>query len=271
MPSTATSAAMPMATPRADSSARVRRCAARGADRTRRLAAARMPRHGPGGPDGTGGGGHARLPPLGTTRPSRSSIRRGADRGDRRIVGDDDQGHALVWFRCRSRATISARWPGPGCRSARRRARRPGPRPGPWRWRPAAARRRIARAAGAAAGGRGPPGPAGRGGLAPPAQAGTPRYSSPVATFSSAVSVSSRKNCWNITPTRRAQSGQLSVGQRATSWPAIRRCRRSAAPGRRPGAAGWSCPSRTGRRWRPARPADLQRYPANRLHRGRAG
>ena len=63
-------------------------------------------------------------------------------------------------------------------------------------------------------------------------RAGIPRYSSPVATLSSAVSVGTRKNCWNTNPIRSARtpdnalSGSPSTASPATlTLPAVGRSR----------------------------------------------
>ena len=50
------------------------------------------------------------------------------------------------------------------------------------------------------------PGPARCGRASPPLAGATPAYSSPSATFSSAVACSARKNCWNTKPIRCARS-----------------------------------------------------------------
>ena len=60
----------------------------------------------------------------------------------------------------------------------------------------------------------------GRGGAA---RAGIPRYSSPVATLSSAVSVGTRKNCWNTNPIRSARTPDSAwSGSPSTASPATR-------------------------------------------------
>ena len=127
--------------------------------------------------------------------------------GDLAVVGDQHDRAA----RCvelgeqvrRSRRRCGCR----GCRSARRRARSPGRRRGPGRWRPAGARRPTA------APGRWPArsasptaSSASRGSAQPLPPAGTPAYSRPSATFSSAVSRSTRWNCWNTNPMRRPRT-----------------------------------------------------------------
>ena len=91
-------------------------------------------------------------------------------------------------------------------RSARRRARSPGHRPAPGRWRHAGARRRTARRDGGRRARRARRRPAPRRRRARRRRLGTPAYSSPSATFSSADSPSTRWNCWKTNPIRRPRT-----------------------------------------------------------------
>ena len=143
--------------------------------------------------------------------------------GDGLVVGDHHDRRSLGVELLEQGQQRLRRWPGPGCRWARRRARSPVPRqrPGDRDPLPLTARqlgrprvqlvRRARPGASACA--------AGRRRSASPA----PAYSSPSATLSSAVACSARKNCWNTNPIEVARSPASCRSDRpSTSRPVTR-------------------------------------------------
>ena len=90
------------------------------------------------GSSGEGGGGSvpAAGPVSATMRPSRISTLRGMRSAMVVVVGDDHDGRAAPGGAGRSGPGWTVRWPGRGCRSARRPARWRAGRPGLGRWRP---------------------------------------------------------------------------------------------------------------------------------------
>ena len=153
------------------------------------------------------------------------------------------------------------RWPGRGCRSARRRGRRAatGRRRAPRRR--AAARRPRARRACARAAARGRPASARRGARCAASSQPRPRIRPGIMVFSSAVKSGSRWWNWKMKPISRLRNAA-----RSRSFIAVRRLppnqhlrRRSAGRARRARAAACSCRRRTGRRSPPSRPAPTAR------------
>ena len=87
-------------------------------------------------------------------------------------------------------------------------------------------------------------------------RSGSPAYISPTATFSTAVSPSMRLNCWNTKPMWRLRSADSAGSRRrAMSWPAMRTVPDVGHVERADrGSAACSCPTPTARRWRRTRP-----------------
>ena len=183
-------------------------------------------------------------------RPSRIRTTRSAALGDRRVVGDQHDGQALVLGEPREQADdVVAASPCRGCRSARRRAARAGRSRARGRSPPAAARRRRA------ATGRWPARSAeadpleqlgGRGGGARPR--GSRRGASAASTFCAAVSVGIRLNCWKMKPSvsRRSRASVAVAHRGEVAALELARARSSGGRARRAAAAASSCPSPTG-------------------------
>ena len=254
MPRTATMVAMPSATPTADSTARAgrprspRTASGQTSARRSRLPGAQAGR--PSRPRPRTGPHVAAL--SCSTSPSRSRIVRGTAVGDLRVVGDhDDRGARRRSARpagarmLRALAPMSRLPVGSSARMIGGLAR-----PGPGRWRPAGTRRRTARRAGGGPGGPGRPGSSASAAARRRSAAGIPRYSSPVATLSSVVSLGTRKNCWNTKPIRlartpdRPRSGRSVDGVPGRPGP----CPRSGVPACRRWPAASTCPIRMARR-----------------------
>jgi hypothetical protein len=268
MPSTATMAAIPIAMPSADSAARSRRVrrpsapvrrTSAGATRLDAKAAAVTARPSPPGEsaDAEGAGGpevgrpgeattsSRGVPESDSTRPSRSAIRPGNARRDLALVGDHEDRRALPVQLVQQRedplagaaVEVAGRLVGEHDRRAAEQ------RPRDRHALALAARQRGRHLIGAVA--EADPFER-RLGAARRSAAPTPAYSSPVATLSSALIPSSRKNCWNTKADPvRPQGGEVAVAQRArVVAPRPARRRRTGARACPSRAAASTCPTR---------------------------